>query len=155
MKSIFLKVLCGLGLVFGLAFFGLAAESEAAASIQPPETTQPPSGDIDSRLVGVWAYRFLGLHGTDTYIYNFKSDGTFEYFVQQNRFVGSYYTSDGKIYMSNIIYIQDNTKWGEDKVVEYTFGTDQSGSYLQATKINRDGTYFELKSNSMKYHTEN
>ena len=52
MKSISLKVLCGLGLVFGLAFFGLAAESEAAASLQATETTQPPSGD--NWIVGMW-----------------------------------------------------------------------------------------------------
>ena len=52
MKSISLKVLCGLGLVFGLAFFGLVAESEAAASLQAAETTQPPSGD--NWIVGMW-----------------------------------------------------------------------------------------------------
>ena len=121
-----------------------------------PEPTMPPSsGSIDPNLIGMWAYRFLGLNGTDTYIYNFKADGSFEYYVQQNRIIGNYYTSDGKIYLNDMIHTYDNTKWGENKVVEYVFGTDQSGTYLQATQINRDGTYFELKSNSMKYYKEN
>ena len=92
---------------------------------------------------------------TDIYIYYFKADGTFEYFVQQDRIVGNYFTSDGKIYLSNLVHTYDNTQWGLDKVVEYTFGADNSGEYLQATQLNSDGTYFEMRSNSMKYYREN
>jgi hypothetical protein len=78
MQSISLKVLCGLSLVFGLAFFGLAAESEAAASLQATETTQPsataqpPSGD--NRLVGKWVCDYGSIH---TSVIIFDSDGTF------------------------------------------------------------------------------
>ena len=128
----------------------------------PPTTTQPPTDkptdpptSAKNELVGMWAYRYLGLDGTTTYIYNFKDDGSFEYFVNQSKIIGNYTVSDGKFYLTNLIHTYDNTKWGEDKTIEYTFGTDNDGAYLQATQINRDGTYFELKSNSMKYHKEN
>ena len=77
MKSISLKVLCALGLVFGLAFFGLAAESEAAASLQAAETTQPtPSGS--KGMVGVWIREnpFTPIDKATQWI-EFKADGTF------------------------------------------------------------------------------
>jgi hypothetical protein len=116
-----------------------------------PAAREPENGG----LAGMWAYRYLGSDGTTIYIYNFKEDGGFEYFVNQNRIIGNYSASDGKIYLTDLIHTYDNTKWGEDKTVEYAFGADNSGAYLQAGQINRDGTYFELKPNSMKYHKEN
>ena len=76
MKSISLKVFCGLGLVFGLAFFGLAAEYEAAASLQATKTTQPPSGGIDSAILGNWRDETTS---SATRYYTFNSDGTFKY----------------------------------------------------------------------------
>ena len=79
MKSISLKVLCGLGLVFGLAFFGLTAESEAAASLQPPKTTKLSSGgDIDLIVPSEPWYTELG-SGYSRMSLNFYSTGQFEY----------------------------------------------------------------------------
>jgi len=113
------------------------------------------SGKIDKKLVGMWTYRYLGVGGTDTYTYNFKQDGNFQYFVNSNLIVGKYYTSDGKIYLSDLVHTYDNSSWGELKVVEYVISSDNNGTYLQATQINRNETNYELKSNSMKYYKEN
>ena len=109
----------------------------------------------DSGLIGMWSYKFLGLSGTDTYIYNFKKDGSFQYFINSNLIEGKYYTSNNKIYLSELYHTYDGSKWGGNKVVEYVIGSDNSGKYLKATQINRDGTYFEIKANSMKFYKEN
>ena len=136
MKSISLKVLCGLGLVFGLAFFGLAAESEAAASLQAPETTQPPSGNIDSKLVGSWCrlYRFnlTGREGSSscrayTSIYVFNDDGTFIYYY--TNFSGTItggqpmFRSGRELYRKGNYTISGNTLT-QTCVVEYHTGLD-------------------------------
>ena len=84
-------------------------------------------GKIDSKIVGGWT-------STDgLYAYSFKSDGTC---VITNFFMGAmsgaegkYYTSNGKVYLTNLIeaYSQQPLK---DKVSNYSFGSDQYGEYL-------------------------
>ena len=103
MKSISLTVLCGLGLVFGLAFFGLAAESEAAASSQATETAQPPSGCTN--FTGFW-WR-AGLPGFGSILLYLDSSGEFTQEIRFNSargatqweqvYKGNYTISGGKM----------------------------------------------------------
>ena len=148
MKSISLKVLCGLGLVFGLAFFGLAAESEAAASLQATKTTQPPSGGIDSAILGNWIDETTS---SATRYYTFNSDGTFKYLEFEgshaNSTEGKYTTSNGKVYFAELVSSLGLKYAG--RVFEYGFSKTSSGEscLLIGTMANNDGErwlYIEL-----------
>ena len=154
MKSISLKVFCGLGLLFGLAFFGLAAESEAAASLQAAETTQPPettplpSEGIDSAILGNWIDETTS---SATRYYTFNSDGTFKYLEFEgshaNSTEGKYTTSNGKVYFAELVSSL-GLKYA-DRVFEYGFSKTSSGEscLLIGTMANNDGErwlYIEL-----------
>jgi hypothetical protein len=152
MKSISLTVLCGLGLIFGLAFFGLAAESEAAASLQatettqpsattqPLETTQPPSGGIDPAILGNWIDETTS---SATRYYTFNSDGTFKYLEFEGSHAssteGKYTTSNGKVYFTELVSSL-SLKYA-DRVFEYGFRKTSSGELclLIGTMANNDG----------------
>ena len=146
MKSISLKVLCGLGLVFGLAFFGLTAESEAAASLQAPETTQP--GGIDSAILGNWIEK---TSSSATRYYTFNADGTFKYLEFEGSHAssteGNYTTSNGKMFFTELVS-SPGLKYA-NRVFEYGFSKTSSGEscLLIGTMANNDGErwlYIEL-----------
>ena len=104
------------------------------------------NSNIDSKLIGVWRYYMIlpSSSYTDGYSYSFNKDGSFKYFVGSSVWDGKFYTSGGKIYLSDMIDKASGTKWG-NKVVEYQLGADNRGSYLLASPLNRDETYFNIK----------
>jgi hypothetical protein len=121
------------------------------------------SGKIDTKLVGQWDCSFQyvdmssGLLLTSNYRYYFYKDGNFINFSidwWQEKYVGKYSVSDGKIYFTDRTrydggtpaQITENvTKFGsdylkyvfystvklDDMTAEYKFGSDEEGNYLQ------------------------
>ena len=148
MKSISLKVLCGLGLVFGLALFSMAVESEAAASLQLPETRQQPSGNTN--VTGVW-WR-AGLPGFGFILLYFDSGGEF---TQETRFNSARgathweqaYKGNYSIYGDKMTFTYKSAehkdagkKWGtialpDNKTLTFTYVKDDAvyGDYIDFT----------------------
>ena len=85
-----------------------------------------PTGNIDKKLLGKW--EFMGNY------YYFLKDGSFTYVAAPSPWVsvhnGKFTTSNGKVYLSNIVNVNfENTKY-KDQNLGYSFGTDGEGEYL-------------------------
>ena len=115
---------------------------------QPPETTQPPSGSIDSRLVGYWkhSYPYSDIYGnwfTQNTYYNFYSDGTFKSWDSRagRYLIGKYTTTGGKVHfsissgyvltMGGYMREDDRLDIYDNSVFEYECSTDDDGNYLK------------------------
>jgi hypothetical protein len=103
----------------------------AAPTPQPtpqPTPTPQPSGSVDAKLVGAWT----SADGIN--IYTFNADGTF-FMIRTSsgiatRIEGDFTTSNGKIYLTNIIFKYTYENPLNDKESEYSFGNDQYGDYV-------------------------
>ena len=107
------------------------------------------NSNIDQKLIGAWEYKFIGLHGTDSYNYFFYRDGKakfFETFGTSNlRKEAKFTTSKGKIYLTNVYSVNaiGNKDKTSDKVVDYLIGKDNKGEYLNIGNIMGVGDYSE------------
>jgi hypothetical protein len=111
-------------------------------------------GNIDPKLIGFWVYEstYIGGGYGINYAYSFTKDGSCSYLVRTSPTIGTtweggeFYTSDGKIYMTGLYYLnhltQEKTYFG-DKVVEYSIGTDDKGTYLTAATLGPYESYYE------------
>ena len=106
MKKNFLTVMT-CAAIFSI-FFTCGAFAETA---QPPETSKPPSGNIDSKLVGTWVWKnYKTSTNYTTYTYMFHDDGKFILYINGGTasnfdyvLTADYEVSDGWIFFKNII----------------------------------------------------
>jgi hypothetical protein len=132
---------------------------------QPTETTQPPSGDIDTRLVGnYWYYNDNAIDRT--YFYYFFEDGTAKFYEIHGGHTiveAKFTTSNGKIYLTESYYVYDDlagdgkpthekTLHGNGKkTIEYAIGTGEKGVYLQIANVVGVSEYTELPASPRKF----
>ena len=111
----------------------------------PEQPTTPPSGSIDSALLGEWKGQgtVTNAYGNTsiTYLsYTFNENGTFVYYFKsyyaEYEYRGKYSASNGKanFYDIELVLIgvqnQGDPPIPVDKVMGYEFGTDNDGAYL-------------------------
>jgi hypothetical protein len=105
---------------------------------------------IDPKLVGKWRYML-------NYYYYFNNDGNFNYISSSglsysSMYKGKYTASNGKVSITDIIYINSADLKLKNQNLEYSFGTDEQGEYLLipqyeaiAVKMDYVSTYKPVK----------
>ena len=87
---------------------------------------------IDSKLVGAWYYSY--------YTYIFDTNGKFTYLdidgSRCSEITGKYSTSNGNIYVTNMVYAETGTKLMKDRQYKYSFGKDKDGEFLLTPPFN-------------------
>jgi len=131
----------------------LVSESNVVAAPQPTPTTTTPtlapqstSGN-DPKLVGKWEHSTL-------YSYYFFDDGSFKYASSWpvSVITGKYTTSNGKVYLTDLVRVGYEDVKFKDLIYEYPLGTDERGEYLWIpqfeqirVEFNRGQSYSPIK----------
>ncbi|MCL2623389.1 MAG: hypothetical protein FWD31_06955, partial [Planctomycetaceae bacterium] len=119
-------------------------------------TPQPPDRNIDAALVGVWRHTTYDViaRSTDIYLWFLNKDGTFKLALVTSRkdyfHEGNYSVSDGKIYLSNVVFTNDDYVGNKpDSQVRFVAGRDSEGK--EQLEISRvldgfapNGTWFRI-----------
>ena len=137
-----------------------AADTSGESTSTPEQTeskTQPPTGNIDAKLIGSWNFSRFSSVETYSCWYIFYADGTFKYSTTFNTrsYYGEYSASGGKINFSNVWWFElkyDGISETEhekrsDVTFDYDFGTNSDGEYLLIFALERQGmdeTYWDL-----------
>ena len=110
MKKIILLSLCVCMLLTVLS--GCRAEAES-------------SGNIDPKLVGKWEY-------VHNYCWYFFGDGRFNFLTSDpiSLINGRYTTSNGRVYLTDIVNVNFEDIKYKNQSLEYSFGTNAEGEYL-------------------------
>jgi len=145
-SKVFALVLAALML---MAVLASCAFSIGMGGGHPGTAATEMRGSIDPKLVGSWSYQSTlfspnGYTQTFYYGYTFSSSGHMVYTSLYYTIEGNFTTSDGKIYVTDVIYSDTEAENVplEDKTIEYYIETGGNG-FLRIGRAEKDINYIE------------